>query len=129
MKETVIVSAARTPFGRFGGVLQTLKAVDLGGIAIGEAVKRAGIQPDQVEYAYMGQVLQGGCGQVPSRQATRKAGLPWETPSHQRSISGYENPCYRHEYNSSWRYGKHEQCPLFASRYALGVTYDGSEGH
>ncbi|MEG6522073.1 acetyl-CoA C-acetyltransferase [Desulfotomaculum sp. 1211_IL3151] len=81
MKETVIVSAARTPFGRFAGGLKSFKAVDLGGIAIQEAVKRAGISPEQIDYVYMGQVLQGGCGQVPSRQATRRAGLPWEVPS------------------------------------------------
>lgn len=81
MNETVIVSAARTPFGKFGGSLMSLKAVDLGGIAIAEAVKRAGIEGTQVDYAYMGHVLQGGCGQVPSRQATLRGGLPWETPS------------------------------------------------
>ncbi|NPV28021.1 MAG: acetyl-CoA C-acetyltransferase [Firmicutes bacterium] len=81
MRETVIVNAARTPFGRFGGGLKSLKAVDLGGIVIAEAVKRAGIAPEQVDYVYMGQVLQGGCGQVPSRQAARKAGIPWEVPS------------------------------------------------
>jgi len=81
MNETVIVSAARTPFGKFNGGLASLKATDLGAIAISEAVKRAGIEPEIVDYAYVGQVLQGGCGQVPSRQATRKAGLPWETPS------------------------------------------------
>ncbi len=81
MSETVIVSAARTPFGKFGGGLKSFSATDLGGIVIAEAIKRSGIQPEQVDYAYMGQVLQGGCGQVPSRQATRKGGLPWETPS------------------------------------------------
>lgn len=81
MRETVIVSAARTPFGRFAGGLKSLKAVELGGIAIQEAVKRAGVSPEQIDYVYMGQVLQGGCGQVPSRQATRRAGLPWEVPS------------------------------------------------
>lgn len=81
MREVVIVSAARTPFGRFGGALLPFKAVDLGGFVIAEAVKRANIQPEQVEYVYMGQVLQGGVGQIPSRQAARKAGIPWETPS------------------------------------------------
>ena len=81
MRETVIVSAARTPFGKFNGGLQSLKATDLGALAIAETEKRGGIRPDQVEYVYMGQVLQGGCGQVPSRQAAVKAGLPWETPS------------------------------------------------
>ncbi|GAB6180997.1 acetyl-CoA C-acetyltransferase [Desulfotomaculum defluvii] len=81
MKETVIVSAARTPFGKFAGALKTLQAVDLGGIAMAEAVKRAGVSPEHIDYVYMGQVLQGGCGQITSRQATRKAGFPWEVPS------------------------------------------------
>jgi len=81
MQEVVIVSAARTPFGRFGGGLLPLTAPDLGGIAISGAVERAGLLPEQIEYVYMGQVLQGGSGQIPSRQATIKAGLPWEVPS------------------------------------------------
>ncbi|NPV89398.1 MAG: acetyl-CoA C-acetyltransferase [Firmicutes bacterium] len=81
MKEVVIVSAARTPFGRFGGGLMPFSATDLGGIVIKEAVKRANLAPEQIEYVYMGEVLQGGVGQIPSRQATRKAGLPWEVPS------------------------------------------------
>ncbi|GAW94288.1 acetyl-CoA C-acetyltransferase [Calderihabitans maritimus] len=80
-RETVIVSAARTPFGRFGGVLQPLSAVDLGAVAIKEAVKRAGIENDQVDYVLMGMVLQGGAGQIPSRQASIKAGLPLHVPS------------------------------------------------
>ncbi|GAV24341.1 acetyl-CoA acetyltransferase [Carboxydothermus islandicus] len=81
MREVVIVSAARTPFGRFGGGLAPLKAVDLGAIAIKEAVERSGVSPEMFDYVYMGQVLQGGAGQIPSRQAARKAGLPWEVPS------------------------------------------------
>lgn len=81
MKETVIVSAARTPFGRFGGGLSSLKSTELGGIAIAEALKRSGVAAEQIDYVYMGQVLQGGVGQIPSRQATRFAGLPWEVPS------------------------------------------------
>lgn len=81
MEETVLVSMARTPFGKSGGALKSLSATDLGGIAIKEAVKRAGIQPETVDYVYMGHVLQGGCGQIPSRQATVKGGLPWEVPS------------------------------------------------
>ncbi|NLU49524.1 MAG: acetyl-CoA C-acyltransferase, partial [Syntrophomonadaceae bacterium] len=60
MREVVIVGAARTPFGRFAGVLKPLKAVELGAIAIKEAVNRAGIQPEQVEYLYYGQVVQAG---------------------------------------------------------------------
>jgi acetyl-CoA C-acetyltransferase len=78
MGKTVIVSAARTPFGKFGGDFKDLQAVDLGGIAIREALVRAGIQGDQVDEVIMGMVLQGGAKQVPSRQAARKAGLPWE---------------------------------------------------
>lgn len=81
MVQSVIVSAARTPFGKFGGGLKPLKATQLGGIAIAEAVKRAGIQGEVVDNVIFGQVLQGGCGQIPSRQATRAAGLPWEIPS------------------------------------------------
>ncbi|WP_066635514.1 acetyl-CoA C-acetyltransferase [Desulfolucanica intricata] len=81
MRETVIVSAARTPFGKFGGGLKDLKSTKLGGIAIAEAVKRAGIDGTAIDKVIMGQVLQGGVGQIPSRQATRAAGLPWEVPS------------------------------------------------
>lgn len=81
MKEAVIVSYARTPFGKFGGGLSTLTATELGGIAIKEAVKRGGFDDSVIDYAYIGQVLQGGCGQIPSRQATRNAGLQWELPS------------------------------------------------
>ncbi|KKM12858.1 acetyl-CoA acetyltransferase [Clostridiales bacterium PH28_bin88] len=80
-RETVIVSAARTPFGRFGGVLKDLPAVDLGALTIREAVRRAGVKPDQVDTVIMGMVLQGGAGQIPSRQASLKAGLPYEVYS------------------------------------------------
>jgi len=81
MHETVIVSAVRTPFGTFGGALKGFQATDLGGIVIKEAVQRAGIAGSDVDMVVMGQVLQGGCGQIPSRQATFKAGLPKEVPS------------------------------------------------
>lgn len=81
MKEVVIVSYARTPFGKLGGALKEFKAVDLGGMAIKEAVKRSNISPEQVDYMYFGQVLQGGSGQMPARQAQIKGGLGWETPS------------------------------------------------
>ncbi|MCL6634549.1 MAG: acetyl-CoA C-acetyltransferase [Peptococcaceae bacterium] len=81
MSQTVIVSAARTPFGRFGGCLKPLPATRLGGIVIAEAIKRAGLNGAQVEQVIMGMVLQGGTGQIPSRQAAREAGLPWEVPS------------------------------------------------
>lgn len=78
MSKTVVVSASRTPFGKFGGSLKQMQAVDLGGIVIREAVSRAGIQGDQVDEVIMGMVLQAGAGQIPSRQAARNAGLPWE---------------------------------------------------
>lgn len=78
MDKTVIISAARTPFGRFGGALKSLQAVDLGAIAIKKAVERAKIAGQQVDEVIMGMVMQAGAGQIPSRQAARKAGLPWE---------------------------------------------------
>lgn len=81
MPRSVILSAARTPFGRLGGGLTSLKATDLGGQVIREAVKRAGIEGASIENVIMGMVLQGGSGQIPSRQATNNAGLPWEVPS------------------------------------------------
>jgi acetyl-CoA C-acetyltransferase len=75
-REPVIVSAARTPIGRFQGGLAPLRAPELGAVAIREAVKRAGVAPEQVEEVLMGQVLQAGVGQNPARQAALKAGLP-----------------------------------------------------
>jgi acetyl-CoA C-acetyltransferase len=81
MARSVIVSAARTPFGRLGGALKEHEATQLGAIAIRAALDRAGIENDEVEYVIMGQVLQGGAGQAPARQAAVGAGLPKETPS------------------------------------------------
>jgi acetyl-CoA C-acetyltransferase len=78
MKRTVIVGGARTPFGKFGGSLSSLKAAELGGFAIKEALSRAGVEPEAVNEVIMGMVLQGGQGQIPSRQASRNAGIPWE---------------------------------------------------
>jgi acetyl-CoA C-acetyltransferase len=76
MKEVVISSAVRTPIGSFQGILAPLSAPELGAVAIREAVRRAGAEPEQVERAYMGCVLTGGLGQAPARQAAIKAGLP-----------------------------------------------------
>ena len=81
MKEVVIVSAVRTPVGSFGGSLGQLSGADLGAIVIKEAVKRAGIQPEQVEEVIMGNVLSAAMGQNPARQAAMKAGIPQEIPS------------------------------------------------
>nr|WP_306470818.1 acetyl-CoA C-acetyltransferase [Ectobacillus ponti] len=78
MGKTVIVGAARTPVGKYGGALKDLKAVELGGLAIGAALERAGVAADQVGEVIFGTVIQGGQGQIPSRQAARLAGLPWE---------------------------------------------------
>jgi acetyl-CoA C-acetyltransferase len=76
MKEVFIVSAVRTPMGSFGGSLKDFSATQLGAIAIKEAVKRAGLQPDQVNDVLMGCVIQAGLGQAPARQAAKFAGLP-----------------------------------------------------
>jgi acetyl-CoA C-acetyltransferase len=81
MSRSVIVSAVRTPFGRLGGALVQHQATELGAIAIRAALDRARVENDEVEYAVMGQVLQGGAGQAPARQATVGAGLPVELPS------------------------------------------------
>jgi acetyl-CoA C-acetyltransferase len=81
MARAVIVSAVRTPFGRLGGALVDHEATELGAIAIRDALERAGIEDGEVDYAIMGQVLQGGAGQAPARQATIGAGLPIELPS------------------------------------------------
>ncbi|MFM1651163.1 acetyl-CoA C-acetyltransferase [Brevibacillus sp. B_LB10_24] len=78
---SVIISAVRTPFGKFGGALKNLSAVELGSVVIREAVKRAGITGEQADEVIMGMVVQAGAGQVPSRQAARKAGLPWNVSS------------------------------------------------
>lgn len=80
MKEVVIVSMARTPIGSFGGALSSFKAIDLGALVIKEAVKRAGIKPEQVGEVFMGNVLQANTGQAPARQAALKAGLSPATP-------------------------------------------------
>ena len=77
MGKTVILAGARTPFGKFAGGLSSLSASDLGGIAVKEALNRAGVNPEDVGEVILGTVLQGGQGQIPSRQAARKAGLPW----------------------------------------------------
>lgn len=78
---TVIVGAARTPFGRFNGALKEVPAVELGSLVIREALIRAKVDPQTVDKVIMGMVVQAGAGQIPSRQAARKAGLPWEVTS------------------------------------------------
>ena len=80
-RKVVIASACRTAIGTMGGSLSTTPAADLGAIVIKEAVKRAGIEPSQVDQVYMGCVIQAGLGQNVARQATIKAGLPIEVPA------------------------------------------------
>ena len=77
----VIVSAVRTPFGRLGGGLASYPATELGAVAIRAALDRVGLEPGEVEYAIMGQVLQAGAGQAPARQAAVAAGIPKEIPA------------------------------------------------
>jgi acetyl-CoA C-acetyltransferase len=81
MPKTVILSAARTPVGKLGGGLASLDATELGATAIRAALERAEVQPDEVQHVIMGQVLQAGQGQIPSRQAQVKAGIPKEISS------------------------------------------------
>ncbi len=81
MPRTVILGTARTPVGKLGGGLSSLRAPDLGGLAIRAALDRADVAPEQVEHVVMGQVLQAGAGQIPSRQAQIEAGIPVETTS------------------------------------------------
>jgi acetyl-CoA C-acetyltransferase len=78
---SVIVSAVRTPFGKLGGALRNYEATQLGTVAVRSALDRARIPNDEVEYVIMGQVLQGGAGQAPARQAAVGAGLPKEVPA------------------------------------------------
>ena len=75
---SVIVSTVRTPFGRLGGGLARHQAPALGAIAIKAALERAGVEPHEVEYVIMGEVLQAGVGQAPARQAAIGAGMPKE---------------------------------------------------
>jgi acetyl-CoA C-acetyltransferase len=81
VSRSVILSAVRTPFGRLGGGLAKRSATELGAIAIRAALDRAGVEPAEVDYVVMGQVLQAGAGQAPARQAAVAAGIPVEVPA------------------------------------------------
>jgi acetyl-CoA C-acetyltransferase len=81
MPKTVILGSARTPIGKLGGGLSSLKATELGGIAIKAALERSGVAPEQVDHVVMGTVLQAGQGQIPSRQAQINGGIPKEVSS------------------------------------------------
>ena len=81
MSGSYIVAGARTPIGKLSGALSGFSAAELGGVAIAEALKRAGIAPEAVDHVVVGQVLMAGQGQVPARQAAVKAGIPMNVPS------------------------------------------------
>ena len=81
MTGSYIVAGARTPIGKMSGALASFSAADLGGFAIKAALERAGVAPEEVEHVLMGQVLMAGQGQVPSRQAAVKAGIPMSVPA------------------------------------------------
>jgi acetyl-CoA C-acetyltransferase len=81
MSGSYIIAGARTPIGKMSGALASFSAADLGGFAIAAALQRAGVAPHEVEHVIMGQVLMAGQGQVPSRQAAAKAGIPMSVPS------------------------------------------------
>ena len=81
MAEAVIVAGARTPIGKLSGAFAGFTAMDLGGFAIADALKRAGVAPDQVDYVLMGQVILAGQGQITARQAAVKAGIPMNVPA------------------------------------------------
>ena len=81
MPGSYIIAGARTPIGKMSGSLASISAADLGGFAIAAALQRAGVAPHEVEHVIMGQVLMAGQGQVPSRQAASKAGIPMSVPS------------------------------------------------
>lgn len=81
MTRSVIVSAVRTPVGKFGSALRSCSAVDLGAVAVAESLRRARVEPGTVDYVLMGQVLQAGAGQIPARQAAIAGGVPRHVPA------------------------------------------------
>lgn len=81
MAGSVILNGARTPIGKLAGGLSSFAATDLGGFAIKAALERAGVEPDQVDYVFMGHVLQAGAGQITARQAAVNAGVPMSVPA------------------------------------------------
>jgi acetyl-CoA C-acetyltransferase len=81
MAGSVILAGARTPIGKLSGAFASLQATDLGGFAIAAALKRAGLSPEQIDYVFMGHVLQAGAGQITARQAAANAGIPMTVPA------------------------------------------------
>jgi acetyl-CoA C-acetyltransferase len=81
MPGSVIIAGARTPIGKLSGALSAFSAADLGGVAIKAALERSGVSPEDVDYVFMGHVIQAGAGQITARQAANKAGIPMSVPS------------------------------------------------
>lgn len=81
MAGSYVVGGARTPIGRLSGALASMSGTDLGGVAIAGALAKAGVEPEQVDYVIMGQVLQAGAGQITARRAAVNAGIPMSTPA------------------------------------------------
>src|SRR5688500_7678575 len=81
-EDVVVLSGCRTPIGSFGGAFKDVSAVDLGAVAVKEAVRRASVRPDQVDEVILGCILQAGLGMNPARQASIRAGIPDSVPAH-----------------------------------------------
>ena len=81
MRKIILAGACRTPIGVLGGTLSSVSTADLGAVVIKEAIRRAGISPEDVDQVYMGCVIQAGLGQNVARQASIKAGIPVTTPA------------------------------------------------
>src|SRR5882757_6261973 len=81
MAGSVILAGARTPIGKLSGAFASFSGAELGGLAIKAALARAGVSPEQIDYVFMGQVLQAGTGQITARQAAVNAGIPMTVPA------------------------------------------------
>ena len=130
MSSSVILGTARTPVGKMGGALASLEAPELGGIAIEAALERSGVGAEQVQQVIFGQVLQAGQGQIPSRQAQIKGGIPKEVPSETINkvcasgmrtlgLADQGDPRRRPRDRRHRRHGVDEQGPLPAAERAL----------
>lgn len=138
-KEIVLAGACRTAIGKFGGSLANIPAVELGALVIKEAVRRAGIKPEDVDEVLMGNVLQAGLGQSPARQAAIKAGLPESVPALTvNNVCGSGLKCVnlaadmiamrRCGRYGSRRYGEHEPCALCSAQCPLRLQDERRQG-
>ena len=134
MREVVVVGAVRTPVGSFGGSLKDMNAVDLGALVIKEALRRAGVDANQVDEVIMGNVLQAGLGQNPARQASLRAGLPMNVPAFTINkvcssglkainLGGCGHYVGRCGCGGGRRHGKYEPGALSSAERPLGAAY------